>query len=252
MYFFPHGERSCSVARPTISASARSPTSEIRDRCAEVEPRLKGARIIGRRVGLRPTRPAVRLESELRGDTRVIHNYGHGGAGITLSWGCAREVGGCCPPGRRRDPDPALDRRSRGARRCRRRGVRRPGRRVCAVAIARQRRVPGGHRGRTGRSEALPRRASHPRGGRLGGGAVSRARWCRRPGDVRRLPRRRGGGAAVLDLGVGARRPAITAVRRRVVPPVRRRHRPVSRGRRSRRPAAAAVRRAGRARPAVR
>jgi len=39
-------------------------------------------------VGLRPVRTAVRLERE----GRVIHNYGHGGAGFTLSWGCAEEV----------------------------------------------------------------------------------------------------------------------------------------------------------------
>lgn len=38
--------------------------------------------------GIRPVRSAVRLERE--GD--VIHNYGHGGAGFTLSWGCARDV----------------------------------------------------------------------------------------------------------------------------------------------------------------
>jgi D-amino-acid oxidase len=40
------------------------------------------------RTGLRPVRPDVRLERE----GRVIHNYGHGGAGYTLSWGCAEEV----------------------------------------------------------------------------------------------------------------------------------------------------------------
>jgi D-amino-acid oxidase len=40
------------------------------------------------RVGLRPYRPTVRLERE----DRVIHNYGHGGAGFTLCYGCAVDV----------------------------------------------------------------------------------------------------------------------------------------------------------------
>jgi len=46
------------------------------------------------RVGLRPFRKSgVRLERDrLRDGRTVIHNYGHGGAGFTLSWGCAREV----------------------------------------------------------------------------------------------------------------------------------------------------------------
>src|SRR5262249_41621736 len=44
-------------------------------------------------VGLRPIRPRVRVEAESLAPTRiVIHNYGHGGAGVTLSWGCAQEV----------------------------------------------------------------------------------------------------------------------------------------------------------------
>ncbi|HSI06808.1 MAG: FAD-dependent oxidoreductase [Myxococcota bacterium] len=43
-------------------------------------------------IGVRPYRPGgVRLEvvPEPLGGKRIIHNYGHGGAGITLSWGCA-------------------------------------------------------------------------------------------------------------------------------------------------------------------
>ncbi len=43
------------------------------------------------RVGLRPYRAAVRLERDTR-DPRVIHNYGHGGAGFTLCRGCADDV----------------------------------------------------------------------------------------------------------------------------------------------------------------
>ena len=51
-------------------------------------------RVLAERVGLRPFRKSgVRLErGKLRDGRTVIHNYGHGGAGFTLSWGCAREV----------------------------------------------------------------------------------------------------------------------------------------------------------------
>lgn len=45
------------------------------------------------RVGIRPIREAgVRVEAEHVGGRLVVHNYGHGGAGFTLSWGCAEEV----------------------------------------------------------------------------------------------------------------------------------------------------------------
>ncbi len=50
--------------------------------------------VLAERVGLRPFRKSgVRLERDrLRDGRTVIHNYGHGGSGFTLSWGCAREV----------------------------------------------------------------------------------------------------------------------------------------------------------------
>lgn len=57
-------------------------------RCAAIEPRVAGVEIVGSAAGLRPGRPEVRLERE----GRVVHNYGHGGGGFTLSWGCAQEA----------------------------------------------------------------------------------------------------------------------------------------------------------------
>jgi len=50
--------------------------------------------VLTERVGLRPFRKSgVRIErARLRDGRTVVHNYGHGGAGFTLSWGCAVEV----------------------------------------------------------------------------------------------------------------------------------------------------------------
>lgn len=63
---------------------------EIVRRCAAVRPEIAAARVIEHRVGLRPGRPVVRLERELLPGGRVlVHNYGHGGAGVTVAWGCA-------------------------------------------------------------------------------------------------------------------------------------------------------------------
>ncbi|HLL83248.1 MAG TPA: FAD-dependent oxidoreductase [Longimicrobium sp.] len=65
----------------------------ILERCAAFEPALRHARVLEHRVGLRPGRAAVRLEAEAVGPGKtVVHDYGHGGAGVTLSWGCASEV----------------------------------------------------------------------------------------------------------------------------------------------------------------
>ncbi|GGX25831.1 amino acid oxidase [Streptomyces malachitofuscus] len=61
-------------------------------RCAEIDPRLADARVIECRVGLRPARPEIRFEEERLGTTTVVHSYGHGGGGVTLSWGCGRET----------------------------------------------------------------------------------------------------------------------------------------------------------------
>ncbi|MFI2779887.1 FAD-dependent oxidoreductase [Streptomyces sp. ALB3] len=65
---------------------------EIVARCARVRPEVAGARVIGHRVGLRPARDAgVRIEAEeLPDGGLLVHNYGHGGAGVTVARGCAR------------------------------------------------------------------------------------------------------------------------------------------------------------------
>ena len=64
---------------------------DILARATALVPRLRGARVLRHKVGLRPARPSVRLDRD-DPDPRVVHCYGHGGAGVTLSWGCADEV----------------------------------------------------------------------------------------------------------------------------------------------------------------
>lgn len=62
-------------------------------RCARRFPELARARVLAHKVGLRPARPAVRLAAErLSGGVTCVHNYGHGGGGVTVAWGCADEV----------------------------------------------------------------------------------------------------------------------------------------------------------------
>ena len=67
-------------------------TEYILGKCEELWPELDRTKIVGVAVGLRPSRYEVRLQAERVGDMTIIHNYGHGGAGVTLSWGCAEEV----------------------------------------------------------------------------------------------------------------------------------------------------------------
>ncbi|XP_077497732.1 D-amino-acid oxidase-like [Amblyomma americanum] len=71
---------------------------EIWKACLGIFPELKNGKILGDYVGLRPVRNPLRLELENRlldDGTRklpIVHNYGHGGCGLTLSWGCAGDV----------------------------------------------------------------------------------------------------------------------------------------------------------------
>lgn len=58
----------------------------IRTRCATLEPRLHDVAVLDQRVGLRPTRSTIRLERDTTiTSAQVIHNYGHGGAGVSLA-----------------------------------------------------------------------------------------------------------------------------------------------------------------------
>jgi D-amino-acid oxidase len=96
-YFFPHRDTVVLGGTQEHGNWSRVPdplaAERIRAACSAVEPRLASAPVLQHRVGLRPTRPQVRLEAETIADGRhLVHNYGHGGAGVSLSWGCARDV----------------------------------------------------------------------------------------------------------------------------------------------------------------
>jgi D-amino-acid oxidase len=53
-------------------------------------PELTDASLLRITAGLRPFRQdSIRIETEIVKDRVIVHNYGHGGAGITLSWGSA-------------------------------------------------------------------------------------------------------------------------------------------------------------------
>src|SRR5947209_7579945 len=70
--------------RDSMPASANLPTPDF-----SFDPDLPGACI----AGVRPFRNgSYRLDAQTISDKFIVHNYGHGGAGITLSWGCAAKV----------------------------------------------------------------------------------------------------------------------------------------------------------------
>jgi len=73
----------CAARRPTVGPARATPA-----RLARVQ--VAPDRVIRTIVGLRPFRPSgFVVRAGKLGDKTVVHNYGHGGAGITLSWGTA-------------------------------------------------------------------------------------------------------------------------------------------------------------------
>jgi D-amino-acid oxidase len=65
----------------------------ILERCTDIAPQLVQSRVLETVVGLRPGRAEVRVELDHDSlPVPVIHDYGHGGSGITIGWGCAQDV----------------------------------------------------------------------------------------------------------------------------------------------------------------
>ena len=63
---------------------------DILKRCKVLSPDIKDQKILGQYGTIRPMRKTIRLEKEKK--LPIIHNYGHGGAGFTMAWGCAEAV----------------------------------------------------------------------------------------------------------------------------------------------------------------
>ncbi|XVU22193.1 FAD-dependent oxidoreductase [Actinoplanes sp. CA-054009] len=96
-YLIPQGDALLLGGCAVFDAESLVPdpgiAERIVERCAKVFPEVAEAEVLGHRVGLRPMRPTVRLEAEdLGGGRHLVHNYGHGGAGVSTSWGCAGDV----------------------------------------------------------------------------------------------------------------------------------------------------------------
>ena len=96
-YLFPHEDVVLLGGTEEPGRDSREPdpvtATRIIEACAAIEPRLRDADVLDHRVGLRPVRSSVRLEAEqAAGGVTVVHSYGHGGAGVTLSWGCAEDA----------------------------------------------------------------------------------------------------------------------------------------------------------------
>jgi D-amino-acid oxidase len=96
MYAIPR-KNDCVFGGTNEVSYSRAPdpavTSRIVSECSRVL-NIEQPKVIANRVGLRPFRKSgVRVETErLCDDRTVIHNYGHGGSGFTLSWGCAQST----------------------------------------------------------------------------------------------------------------------------------------------------------------
>ena len=68
-------------------------TEKIMNDVCTLFPSLRNAPVESVWAGLRPGRTPLRLETEIyKSSLPVIHNYGHGGSGVTIAMGCAQDV----------------------------------------------------------------------------------------------------------------------------------------------------------------
>ena len=97
-YVVPRGGDVVCGGTAVEGATGTEPDPEVEaailERACALVPELRGQPVLSRAVGLRPGRPTVRLERLDVAGRPVVACYGHGGAGVTLSWGCAADVSG--------------------------------------------------------------------------------------------------------------------------------------------------------------
>jgi D-amino-acid oxidase len=101
-YIIPNSDTIVLGGTKALDDDDLTPRKEDRDailaRCIAAVPSLAASEFVEEWVGLRPGRPSVRLELE-RFDSNggdmppvVVSNYGHGGSGLTLAYGCAGDA----------------------------------------------------------------------------------------------------------------------------------------------------------------
>jgi D-amino-acid oxidase len=105
VYFVPRSGSTCDVLcggtaievdeeldpRVAIRFQLSEQTDKLLQRAKLIRNDLSNAREFDRGVGIRPVRKSVRIEYDTN-SSKIIHCYGHGGSGMTLSWGSAYRV----------------------------------------------------------------------------------------------------------------------------------------------------------------
>lgn len=95
-FFYTIPRKDCLVLGGTAEAHVydlnieKTVTERILRQSQRVLPKIKELTILKVETGLRPYRSTIRLEREAQ--RNIIHNYGHGGSGFTVSWACAESV----------------------------------------------------------------------------------------------------------------------------------------------------------------